>query len=141
MFLRLGLILAACLAAPLQGQQAGYVVVVNQANPVSSLARGEVSNLFLGKVTKWPDGSTVHPIDLPARSPVRAAFSREVHGKSVTSISAYWQQLIFSGRAVPPSEGASEGEIMAYVRSDRSAIGYVSAGPPPAGLKVIKVLP
>jgi ABC-type phosphate transport system substrate-binding protein len=137
---RLALLMALWLARPVYGQQIGYVVVVNQANPVSSLTRTEVSNLFLRKVTKWSDGSAVHPVDLPNNSPVRAAFSREVHGKSVASISAFWQQQIFSGRDVPPSEKA-EAELIVYLRNEPGAIGYLPAGPPPPGLKLIQVLP
>jgi ABC-type phosphate transport system substrate-binding protein len=141
--MRLGLVAIAmmCLAGPAAAQQGRFVVVVNQANPVSSLTRVEVSNLFLRKATRWADGGAVHPVDLPTSSPVRAAFSRDIHGRTVASISAYWQQQIFSGRDVPPSERASEAEVVAYVRNDPGAIGYVAAGPPQPGLKVIEVRP
>jgi hypothetical protein len=135
------LIMTTGLAQQAGSQQVGYALVVNASNPVSSLTRIEVSNLFLRKATKWPDGSLVHPVDLPSSSPVRAAFSREIHGKSVASISSYWQQQIFSGRSVPPSERESPAEIIAYVRSDPEAIGYIPAGLPQSGVKVLQVLP
>ena len=135
------LVMALAGAPAVSAQQPVYSVVVNESNPVTSLTRSEVSNLFLRKLTRWSDGSSAHPVDLPANSPIRAAFSREIHGKSVASVSAYWQQQIFSGRSVPPPEKPTPAEVIAYVRSDSVAIGYIPAGSAPAGLKVIKVQP
>jgi hypothetical protein len=118
-------------------------VIVNSSNPVSSLSASEVSNLFLKKgKTTWPSGERVLPVDLGEQSAVREAFSRKIHGKGQGPIKAYWQKQIFSGRDVPPPEKGSAADVIAFVRGNRGAIGYVPAGLEPGiGVKVLQVTP
>lgn len=117
-----------------------YVVIVNQANPLTSLPAAEVSRIFLKRSERWPDGELILPIDLPEGSPVRESFSKEVHDRNTAAIRAYWQQVIFSGRGLPPPEKATSAEIVEYVRSHRGGVGYVSVRTPlGAGVKILKV--
>jgi hypothetical protein len=97
-----------------------------------------VSQFFLKKATRWESGAIALPVDLPADSPVREAFSRRVLSKSVSSIKAYWQQQIFSGRDVPPPEQKTEAEALEFVRSNAAAIAYVSpVAVLPRGVRVL----
>lgn len=118
------------LAAPLRAQQGGYQLIVNAANPVSSLEARDVSRMFRKDVTRWKSGSAVAPVDQRVQSPVRVAFSRKVHGRSVQMIAEFWRQQIFSGRNVPPVEKSSDAEVLEFVRANPGAIGYVSSGLP-----------
>jgi ABC-type phosphate transport system substrate-binding protein len=77
----------------------------------------------------------VKPVDQAKSSAVRDAFSREILGKSVAAVEQYWTQAIFSGRAVPPVEKHSDADVLAYVRENPGAIGYVSASAPRDGVK------
>jgi ABC-type phosphate transport system substrate-binding protein len=121
------LVLLIGLAAQPASAQEGYVVIVNAANPVSSISRDELSRIFLEKTSTWKDGSRALPADLTAGSRVRARFSQEIHGKDTSAIKAYWQKMIFSGRGVPPAELASPAEVIAFVAANRGAVGYVGA--------------
>jgi ABC-type phosphate transport system substrate-binding protein len=105
-----------------------YKVLVNVANPVNTLSRNEVSRIFLKKVTMWQNATPVALVEQRTTSPVREAFTNDVHGRQVASVTTYWQQMIFSGRAVPPPEKASDAEVVAFVAENSAAIGYVSAG-------------
>ena len=117
-----------------------FKIVVNAANPVSSLSREELSRLFLKKVTSWKDAKPVALVDQRASNPVRESFTRDVHGRQVASVTSYWQQMIFAGRAIPPVEKASDGDVAAYVASNPAAIGYVSATADlPPGVKTIAI--
>jgi len=107
---------------------AGYQVIVNAANPVTTLPSGEVAKLFLKKTVSWPAGGVVQPVDLREDSDVRREFSKEVLGKDVSTVKGYWQERIFTGRGVPPIEKSSEAEALAFVATNRDAIGYVAAG-------------
>jgi ABC-type phosphate transport system substrate-binding protein len=121
---------------------ADVVVVVNVANPVSSLPADEVSKLFLKKASKWPDGGKVLPVDLVETSALREAFSKQIHGKGSAAIKAYWQKMIFSGQDVPPPEKSSIAEALSYVRGNSGAVGYAPAGADLGpGVKVLKVTP
>ena len=48
-------------------------------------------------------------------------------GKSVGNVKAVWAQLVFSGRALPPKQAASDDEVKKLVAANKSAIGYVKA--------------
>ena len=108
--------------------QNGYTVVVNEANGTTIMTADEVSRVFMKRITQWADGRAVLPVDQSGGAAVRARFSQDVHGKSVAAIKSFWQRQIFSGRAVPPSERTSDTEVLAFVRANPAAIGYVRAG-------------
>jgi ABC-type phosphate transport system substrate-binding protein len=116
------------------------VVVVRADNPVTSVSRSRLADIFLKRTTRWEDGSVMVPVDLDAADGARTAFTRQVHGKPVTAIQAYWQQQIFSGKQAPPVERASDSDVLEFVRSRPGSIGYVSAGIAlGAGVKVVPV--
>jgi len=118
-----------------------FVVVVNPSNPVESLTRDQLSRLFLKEQETWPDGRPVEPIELSPESEIRRSFSREIHGRSVKAIEAFWHRQVFQGTAVPPVTSTSETDVVFFVRSNRNGIGYVSpAAIHGTGLKVITVL-
>jgi len=114
-----------------------YQIIVNASNPVKALTVDEVSKLFTKKVVKWENGVAAAPVDLVAKSPVRAAFTTAVHGKDVQSIVAFWQQQIFSGGAIPPPEKATDAAVIAYVKANAGGVGYISAGAAAEGVKVV----
>ena len=117
-----------------------YKVVVNASNPVTTVGSAQLSRIFLKKTTRWPDGSSAMPIDQLWSSEVREEFSTAVHERSAEAIAAYWQRVIFSGRAVPPVEKASDAEVLMAVRDDPNAVGYVSPSTPVGdGVKVVTV--
>ena len=127
--------------APL-GAGSGFVVVVNQANPIDRLVRGDVSKLFLKRTPAWPNGAPALPCDLSSTSPARKAFSQEVLGKPVWVVVAFWQQEIASGRSQPPPSCASEPAALQAVRDAPGAVAYVSEGTPLGpGLKLLTLEP
>jgi hypothetical protein len=116
-----------------------FKMIVHPSSEVPSMTKDQASKFFLKKVTKWDNGHPVLPVDLGADSLVRASFSKEIHGKTVTAIKSYWQQKIFSGRDVPPPEKQSDAEVLAYVLANADAIGYVSENAPAGNTKVLKI--
>lgn len=137
-FFLLGLLLL--LYVPFAAGEDRFYVIVNGANSLSSMEDKEVSKLFLKKSVLWPNGQPVVPVDQSERSSVREIFSKEIHGKTTASLQAYWQQQIFSGRNIPPPEKSSDSEVIAFVKANLNAIGYVSAQPSDAGVKVLKLI-
>lgn len=115
-----------------------YKVIVNQNNVITSLTKKDVLDYFLKNKKKWDDGKTVEPVDLISNSNTRALFSIEILNKNVTQIRAYWQQSVFAGKASPPVE-RSEKEVVEFVKSNPSAIGYVSKNTDTEGTKTITI--
>jgi ABC-type phosphate transport system substrate-binding protein len=115
-----------------------FKVVVNGANGTSSLSRQQLSQLFLKKTTQWPNGQSVSPVE-PRDDRLHALFCKQVHGKSANAVKAYWNQVIFSGRDVPPVEKSGDEEVVQYVRATPGAVGYVSGDAATGGVKVVQV--
>ena len=117
-----GLLLGLALLAPAQRASAqGYVIVVNEAGP-AALTRNDVSRIFLKK------SSQLTPVDQDKEAKVRSSFSKAVLGRPLSAIISYWQQQIFSGGDSPPVEKGSDAEVLAFVRGNPKAIGYVAGG-------------
>ena len=143
-FVRTSLLAAFCWALatglmPAPARADGYQVIANASVGAASLAKAQISQMFLKKLGKWPDGKPVVACDQAKSAAIRDAFSKAVHGRGAAAIVAFWQQQIFSGADVPPAEKATEAEVIAFVKATPGAIGYVSAGADLGGAKVITV--
>lgn len=123
-----------------QGAEEGFKVVVHPENPLDEISRQTLAAIFLKRERRWPDRVDVEAVNQRAESAVRTAFSQAVHGRPTNAIEAYWQQRIFTGREVPPPALGSDGEVVAFVRSRRGAVGYVSRRAATTGVKVIAVV-
>jgi TonB family protein len=121
-------------ASPARAQDS-FKVIVNQANPVASLSKTKLAQYFLDRAT-WDDGTPVAAVDLPATSPVREVFARELLGQSVTATSAKWRT---SGHGDPPPTMATDREVLAFVRLKPGAIGYIASSTETAGVKVLSI--
>jgi hypothetical protein len=110
------------------GAGEGYVVVVNQANPLDRMGRADVSKMFLKRTGAWPGGKSATPCDLSGTSPTRKAFSQGVHGKPLWVIVAFWQQEIASGRSQPPAVCPTELAALQAVRDNPGGVAYVAEG-------------
>jgi ABC-type phosphate transport system substrate-binding protein len=128
--------------APAPSPAQDFAVIVNVSNPVSTLSKDEVAKLFLKKTVSWSSGQSASPVELPPTTKVREAFAREVLNKSVAQVRSYWQQQIFSGRDVPPPEKPTEDDVLAFVRANPNAIGYVSrTASVGRGVKILSLAP
>jgi len=118
----------------------GFKVVVNEANPSDSITAKELSRYFMKQTDTWAHGQPVMPVDREATSTTRHGFSKVIFGRDVGAIKSYWQRQIFSGRGVPPPEKTSDDEVLAFVRANPGAIGYVSSDVEIGfGIKVLEI--
>ena len=116
-----------------------FKVIVNTANSSTKISKSDLNALFLKKMAKWSDGIPTAPVNQSKKTAVRDNFTSTVHGKTVAAIDSYWQQQIFSGRDVPPPEKGSDADVVAFVKANAGAVGYVSDGAATAGVKVVGV--
>lgn len=135
-------VLVALLAvtSPATATDPGFKVVVNASNTTTSITKEQLSRCFLKQTNTWINGATVTPVDLSATSPVRIEFSTAIHERDVNAVKSFWQRQIFSGRGVPPPEKSTDEEVLAFVRANPGAVGYVSSDTPVgAGVKVLEI--
>jgi ABC-type phosphate transport system substrate-binding protein len=104
---------------------ADVVAVVSSKSPVVALTKSQVTDIFLGKVSRFPNGAQAVPIDQQEGSGARDAFYAKVAGKTAAQIKAYWSKIIFTGRGQPPREVANGMEMKKLIIENQSAIGYI----------------
>ena len=117
--------LAFAVAAPAHAQE--VVPVVSSRSPITSLSPAQVADIFLGKTTRFPDGSQAVPIDQGEESAARERFYTQYTGKSPAQVKAHWAKIIFTGRGQPPRQAASGAEAKKLVADNPYAIGYIEA--------------
>jgi ABC-type phosphate transport system substrate-binding protein len=105
-----------------------FVIIVHPDTATGEVTRDFVTQAFLKRVTRWPDGRAIRPVDLHSTARARSSFSSNLLNRSVTAMRSYWQQRIFSGRELPPPELDSDDAVVRYVLENPGAIGYVSTG-------------
>lgn len=113
------------LCAGIGTARAEVVAVVGAKSAIGSLTQAQIADIFLGRLTKLPNGALAVPLDQPEGSPVRDEFYLRVAGKTPAQLKAFWSKLIFTGRGRPPKSLSDHTQILKAVRSNPAAIGYV----------------
>jgi ABC-type phosphate transport system substrate-binding protein len=121
--------------------RADEVAVVSAKSTVTALSKSQVADIFLGKTTRFPDGSQAVPIDQSEGTLARDEFYSRIAGKSAAQMKAYWSRIIFTGRGQPPKAVASSSETKKLVVANPNAIGYVEPSLVDDTLRVVTVTP
>jgi ABC-type phosphate transport system substrate-binding protein len=116
---------------------AGPVVIVGAKSPVRDLTKEQVSNLFLGKESKFPDGSMAVPIEQAEGSPVKDDFHSKVTSRSPAQLKSYWSKLVFSGKGSPPKEVPGSADVKKLVTANPNMIGYVDSTTVDSSVKAV----
>jgi ABC-type phosphate transport system substrate-binding protein len=101
------------------------VAVVSSKSAITALSPNQVADIFLGKTSRFPDGTQAVPIDQNEDSPARDKFYAEFTGKSPAQVKAYWAKIIFTGRGQPPRQVANGVEAKRLIADNPNAIGYI----------------
>jgi len=138
------LLLAVTLALGLLGAgpaRAGLLIIANPSVDLPApLSLGEIAAVYLDRLTIWPDGSHIVPVNRGATSAIRAEFTTRVLHQDNASLAAYWNQMHFMGK-LPPVVQESEPAMLAFIRAIPGSIGYISDTTAPVGVKVLAHVP
>ena len=128
---------ASPMRAPTRAAPGALVIIVNDGVPTRALAVEDARRIFLARERFWRDGRRIVPVNLPAGTEIREAFSRRVLGRGSRELVAYWNDLYFHG-TLPPQTVASERAMLRFVATMGGAIGYVTAEAElPPGVRVV----
>jgi ABC-type phosphate transport system substrate-binding protein len=105
--------------------KADVVAVVSAKSPITALDKSQVADLFLGKTSRFPNGSLAVPIDQAEGLAVRDEFYDKVLGRTAAQMKAYWSKIIFTGRGQPPPSVSNDIEMKKRVSENPAAIGYI----------------
>ena len=56
------------------GQAYQFVVIVNKESQLTQLSLSKLKIIFLRKISRWPWGAEIYPVDLPESSALRQEF-------------------------------------------------------------------
>jgi ABC-type phosphate transport system substrate-binding protein len=101
-------------------------LVVNPDVPVESLTRSMARSIFSMRMTSWPNGMPIQVFVLGDKTPLHAAFSKEILGVFPHQLRRAWNRQIFAGTGQAPAKVESEREMAEMVAKTPGAIGYVS---------------
>jgi ABC-type phosphate transport system substrate-binding protein len=107
--------------------KAEVVAVVSSKSNITALSKNQVADIFLGKVSRFPDGIVAVPIDQAEGSTERDEFYAKVADRSPAQITAYWSKIIFTGRGQPPRAVSNDLEMKKRIAANPSAIGYIDS--------------
>ncbi len=110
---------------PIRVWSQDLAVIVNRDNPLNTISKQQLIDLFMGRSPYFPSGGAVVKLDAPSASLVRKAFYHSLVDMSLSEVNAYWARLMFSGRATPPMQVPREHDIVKLVADNSNAIGYV----------------
>lgn len=132
------LLLSACaLSMAAAAANAEVVVIVNPKNPAANMTAEQVSALYLGTATTFPDGGGAALADQPESAAIRGDFYQKATGRSVAQVKATWARLTFTGKGTPPKELKGDADVKAFVAADPKAIGYVDASAVDGSVKAV----
>ena len=118
---------------------AEVVAVVAAKNPVSTLSKSQIADIFLGKMIRFPNGSEVVPVDQVENSAAREEFYFKFADKSPAQIKAFWSKIIFTGRGQPPPEVSNGLQVKKFIAAHPNAIGYIRDNLVDDSVKVLHV--
>lgn len=109
---------------------ADTVVVISSSNSISTLSKGDIKKIYLGKNKK------INAVDQLKGSNIRDDFLSKIVGKSEGQYKAYWSKKIFSGKGIPPKSMGGIA-VKRTVASSNNTIGYIDSKDVDASVKVI----
>jgi len=118
--------------------QADVVLIVSSTSPVTTLSKAQVTDIFLGKVSRFPDGTQAIPIDQAEESPARDEFYLTYADKSAAQMKSHWAKVIFTGRGQPPKTASNSVEAKKIIAENPQAIGYIERSAVDASVKVLR---
>jgi ABC-type phosphate transport system substrate-binding protein len=126
----------AALALGTLSANADIVVIVNPKNPAASLTADQVSGLYLGNASTFPDGGSAALADQPEAAGIRGDFYQKATGRSASQVKATWARITFTGKGTPPKELKTDADVKAFVAADPKAIGYIDSSAVDGSVKV-----
>ncbi len=112
------------------------VLVLGPETP--SVTSDQIRNVFLGRTTVWPNGTTARPLHRPADSLAAKTFYAGVLEMNPGAYAEHWSQL-GSGDLAPPAVSSSE-EVVAKVAATAGGLGYVMESELPVNAEGVRLV-
>ena len=137
----LGIAMLALLLFSGAAQAEGLLIIANPNLIVATpVPLSQIAAIYLLRVTSWPDGSHIVPVNREAGSRAREEFTRRVLQEDNAGLAIYWNEMYFQGK-MPPLVQESEEAMIAFIRNVPGSIGYINESAPRLDVKVLAYVP
>jgi ABC-type phosphate transport system substrate-binding protein len=132
-------VLLAALPAPAPAQdRQGLLVIAHPGVPLASLPAAELQRIYLGKTSRWGDGTNVVPAMLKD-GPDQETFVEELLGRPLHRFVTYWRQMVFTGKGVPPHSFGEPSAMVSFVAATPGAVGFARPAAVGDSVKVLRI--
>ncbi len=100
-------------------------VIVNAANPSSTMDAKAVKAHYLRTLAAWSSGEKVRPVD-HGEAALRAAFVGKVLGMSTADLERYFLEKQYASADNPPTKAPDDASVIKLVKAFKGGIGFVS---------------
>ncbi|MDT8317055.1 MAG: hypothetical protein RQ824_03555 [bacterium] len=112
------------------------LVVISSHETSEKISSKLLRKIYLKRKILWQDKTRIVPVNLPARSSLRAFFTKETLHMDHKDLVLYWNEQHYKG-VRPPVVVESEEAVKAFVREVKGALGYINADSLEPDLKVL----
>ncbi|MFA7555584.1 MAG: hypothetical protein WCY88_15180 [Spongiibacteraceae bacterium] len=120
---------------------AEVAVIVSMENPLTTITRAQLVNIFLGRSSTFPGGGRALPVDQLDANEQRQDFYNENVGWSAAQLKAHWSKIIFTGRGQPPKQLENDDAVEEFILSNPRGIGYIQKGNASVNVKIVDIVP
>ena len=122
-------LLVAILAAvppPASGGRSRLIVIVPESQTLIDLSVADLRRIYLGQITRWPNGRRIIPVILLPGSRDADLFLKRVVLMSTIDYSQHWIGVVFQGRAAAaPLVVSTPAEAVHFVATHPDAIAVI----------------
>jgi len=115
-----------------------FIVIAHPGDTPATITGLTLRRIYLGRITRWPGGRVVVPVNGPPRSSLRRTLGRWLFPEGMDAIREHWQRAYYQGR-FPPRALASYRAVALFVARVGGAVGYVPAALPHPGTVEVRL--
>ncbi len=116
---------------------AATIIIANENVGALEIEKRDLQKVFLGRASEF-GGKRVVLATLRDGTPHKE-FTDSYLQMTPQQFTNHWRKIVFSGTGKEPHSFDSEAELVAFVSKTPGAIGYISSGSSPSGVKMLKV--
>jgi hypothetical protein len=99
------------------------VLVLGPGTP--SVSNDQIRNVYLGRTTVWPNGTTARPLNRPAGTTAARKFYGGILKMNAGAFAEHWSEIQLGGGGIAPATVSSGKVTVAKVAATSGGFGYV----------------
>lgn len=133
--------LLVCVMAHPQISHSEIVVIVNAENPITQLDKETVKNIFLGRLTRFPNSElAISTIEIKGNNQQKELFYKLIANKTLNKINRYWARYLFTGKMSPPKKLLNNQAIVQEISNNSTGIAYIDSKDLTPEVKIVLTL-